>query len=90
MQTTKRQFKLDIKLDNIAEVLKLLRENCGGENIHNITIEVSLDDTKETYKILNSGQGIIDWDFLDQPNELIKKIDTTIEELDTKLSKSIL
>ena len=80
MQTTKRQFKLDIKSENIAEVLKLLREKCGSGNIHNITIKVSLDDMKETYKILNSDQGIIDWDFLDQPKELIEKIDTTIEE----------
>lgn len=76
MQDKKRRIRIKTSAKDLGTVLNLLNVN---EEI-NVDVEVSVEDCRDTYKILNA-PAVLDWDFLEKEEVPIKKdIEVTVEK----------
>jgi len=79
MQDKKRRVRIKTSAKDLGTVLNLLNVN---EEV-NVEVEVSVEDCRDTYKILNA-PAVLDWDFLEEkemPVEVTAEKEIEVEKL---------
>ena len=82
MQDKKRRVRIKTSAKDLGTVLSLLNVN---EEV-NVEVEVSVEDCRDTYKILNA-PAVLDWDFLEKeemPVEVTAEKEIEVEKLPEK------
>lgn len=59
-----RKIKVEIKADKVKEVLEKLNKDSNS-----ITLDLDIEENKETYKYLSTSNDIISWDFIEETTE---------------------
>lgn len=63
-----RKIRVDIKTDKVKEVLNKLNKNSEF-----ITLDLDIEENKDTYKYLSTSNNIISWDFIEDEEKKVKE-----------------
>lgn len=71
-----RKIKIEIKADKVKDVLEKL-----NKNPESITLDLTIEENKDTYKYLSTSDDIISWDFIEDEEKEVKENITEISKV---------